>query len=222
MLSYIYTAFSQGEIWMFAILAFQIISIGVIAERVYFLYLRRSVGQRNLTKVFESDIKSGNLENALKQAATLSRSEPIGAVAAAGLQAAMNMGGREEIQAKMEEYISLETEKLDQRTGFLAMLGNVGTLLGLLGTVVGMIKAFSSIANVNTAEKSAMLTEGVALAMNTTAYGLIMAIPALVMYAVLNNRSQRLQEDLHQASTRIYNWLSFNFEPVQKAKKKLL
>lgn len=222
MMSYIYTAFSQGEIWMYAILAFQILSVGLIAERVYFLYVRRTGGQRKLTSKFETEIKSGNLDSAMKRAEALSRSEPIGSVAAAGLQAAVSMGGREEIQAKMEELIAIETEKLDQRTGFLAMLGNVGTLLGLLGTVVGMIKAFSSIANVNPAEKSAMLTEGVALAMNTTAYGLIMAIPALVMYAVLNNRSQRLQEDLNQAATKIYNWLSFNFEPVQKTKKRTL
>lgn len=220
MMTYIYTAFSAGEIWMYAILAFQIISIAIIAERVFFLYFRRTGGQKKYSQIFENDIKTGNLEAALKRAEALSKSEPIGSVACAGIQAAMHMGGREEIQAKMEELVSVETEKLDQRTGFLAMLGNVGTLLGLLGTVVGMIKAFSSIANVNPAEKSALLTEGVALAMNTTAYGLIMAIPALIMFAVLNNRSQKLQEDLNQGSTKIYNWLSFNFEPVQKAKKK--
>jgi biopolymer transport protein ExbB/TolQ len=220
MMTYIYTAFSRGEIWMYAILFFQILSLAIIAERVYFLYFRRAGGQRKISQVFETDIKTGNLESALKRAESIGTSEPIGTVVAAGIQAALHMGGREEIQAKMEELVAVETEKLDQRTGFLAMLGNVGTLLGLLGTVIGMIKAFSSIASVNPAEKSALLTEGVALAMNTTAYGLIMAIPALVMFAVLNNRSQKLQEDLNQGATKVYNWLSFNFEPVQKTKKR--
>jgi biopolymer transport protein ExbB/TolQ len=126
----------------------------------------------------------------------------------------MNMGGREEIQSKMDEVFAVESEKLERRTGFLAMLANVGTLLGLLGTIVGLIQAFDAVATLNPVEKSMMLTKGVALAMNTTAYGLIMAIPALIMYAVLTNRSNRLQEDLSQATTKALNWLSFSYENV--------
>ncbi|MEO0337550.1 MAG: MotA/TolQ/ExbB proton channel family protein, partial [Pseudomonadota bacterium] len=126
---------------------------------------------------------------------------------------------REEIQAKMDEVLLAENAKLERRTGFLAMLGNVGTLLGLLGTIVGLIGSFGSVASVNPVEKAAMLTQGISMAMNTTAYGLIMAIPALVMFAILQNRANRIAEDLNQGSLKVFNWLSFNYETVDRAKK---
>jgi biopolymer transport protein ExbB len=207
-------AFTEGGIWMYAILAVQIVSIAIMAERVYALYFQSAKNQRQIANIIEDDIKSGRIEKVISRARSLAKSEPIGAVILAGAQAAQDMGGREEIQAKMDEVLTHENAKLERRTGFLAMLGNVGTLLGLLGTIIGLIQSFSSVANINAAEKSILLTQGVALAMNTTAYGLIMAIPALVMYAVLMNRTSQLQEDLNQGSVKVFNWLSFNFESV--------
>lgn len=219
MFSYISQAFVDGGLWMYAILAVHIVSIAIIAERVYALYFKRGTSQKALANQFEDDIRRGELDHALRRAEGL-KTQPIGNIAASAIRAALDLGGREEIHAKMEEHITAETESIERSTGFLAMLGNVGTLLGLLGTIVGLIQAFSSVADVTGAEKSIMLTQGVALAMNTTAYGLIMAIPALIMFSVLNNRSQKLIEDLNQGATKIYNWLSFSFEPVQKPKKR--
>jgi biopolymer transport protein ExbB len=207
-------AFSEGGIWMFAIMAAQIFSVAIIAERVFALFINRSKNQKAIAKDFEEDIKRGRLDLALAKARTLAKSEPVAAVVQAGILAAQDMGGRDEIQAKMDEVLSVENAKLERRTGFLAMLGNVGTLLGLLGTIVGLIQAFSSVSQMNGAEKSMYLTQGVALAMNATAYGLIMAIPALVMYAVLMNRTNHLQEDLNQSAFKVFNWLSFGFESV--------
>lgn len=213
-ISSIARAFSDGGIWMFAIMIAQIFSIAIIAERVYALFINRSQNQKTIARDFEDDIKKGRLDLALSKARTLSRNEPVAAVIQAGVLAAQDMGGRDEIQAKMDEVLAVENAKLERRTGFLSMLGNVGTLLGLLGTIVGLIQAFSSVSNMNAAEKSMYLTQGVALAMNATAYGLIMAIPALIMYAVLMNRTNHLQEDLNQAAFKAFNWLSFSFESV--------
>jgi biopolymer transport protein ExbB/TolQ len=207
-------AFSEGGIWMLAIMAAQIFSIAIIAERVFALYVSRSKNQKAVAQEFEDDIKKGRLDRVVGKARGLAAHEPVAAVIAAGAQAAQDLGGRDEIQAKMDEILAIENAKLERRTGFLSMLGNVGTLLGLLGTIIGLIRAFSSISNMNAAEKSIYLTQGVALAMNATAYGLIMAIPALVMYAVLMNRTQHLQEDLNQAAFRAFNWLSFSYESV--------
>jgi biopolymer transport protein ExbB len=100
------------------------------------------------------------------------------------------------------------------------MLGNVGTLLGLLGTIVGMIHSFAATANVSAVEKATMLSQGISTAMHATAYGLIMAIPALVMFAVLQNRAQRLSEDLNQGALRVFNWLSYNYESVPQKKNR--
>ncbi|OFZ15947.1 MAG: gliding motility protein [Bdellovibrionales bacterium RBG_16_40_8] len=207
-------AFSEGGVWMYAILGVQIASIAIIAERAFALYMINKKNQKKIIRNFEDDIRRGELELAVKNASGLANSEPIAAVVLAGAMAAKNMGGRDEIQAKMDEVLAVENAKLGRRTGFLAMLGNVSTLLGLLGTIIGLINAFASVANLNAAEKSILLTKGVALAMNTTAYGLITAIPALVMYAVLTNRTNHLQEDLNQAALKVFNWLSFNYEAI--------
>ncbi len=207
-------AFEQGGIWMFAIMVAQIFSLAIIAERVFALFVARSKNQSKIAREFEEDIKKGRLDRVLHKSRALAASEPIAAVTCAGAQAAQDFGARDEVQAKMDEILAIENAKLERRTGFLSMLGNVGTLLGLLGTIIGLIHAFSSISNMNAADKSVYLTQGVALAMNATAYGLIVAIPALVMYAVLMNRTQHLQDDLNQASFRVFNWLTFNYQSV--------
>ena len=211
-------AFASGGIWMWTILAVQIVSIAIIAERVIQLYVLRTLGQSKLVNQFESDIKKGQLDNALSKAKAFSVRNPIATVIHAGTQAAINMGGREEIQSKMDEILLIENSRLEKRTGLLAMLGNTGTLLGLLGTIVGLIKSFSSVSSLNPIEKANMLTQGIALAMNTTAYGLIMAIPALVMFGVLQNRTNQLADDLNQGSLKAFNWLSFNYDSVPKRK----
>ena len=213
-------AFTAGGIWMWAILLAQIVSIAIIIERVIYLYVLRSPVQKQIVNRFEKDIKSGQLKNALNANSVTGRN-PIYKVVKAGAIAADGFGGREEIQAKMDEILVSEAEKLDKRTGYLPMLGNVGTLLGLLGTIVGLIQAFAVVAdNNNPVEKAAVLTQGIAMAMNTTAYGLIMAIPALVAYAVLQSRTNCLNEDLKQSAQRAANWLSYNFASVSSTSKK--
>ena len=209
-------AFANGGIWMWAILAVQVVSIAIIIERVIALYVMKRPNQTNFAEKFERDIRQGDIEAVISNSRRFHMINPLSYVVEAGAKAARDMGGRDEIQAKMDEVLLEENSKLERRTGFLAMLGNVGTLLGLLGTIVGLIGAFGSVAEVNAVEKAALLTSGISLAMNTTAYGLIMAIPALVMFAVLQNRANRLSEDLNQGALKIFNWLSFNYESVGK------
>jgi biopolymer transport protein ExbB/TolQ len=88
---------------------------------------------------------------------------------------------------------------IEQRTGFLAVISNAATLIGLLGTIIGMIKCFASVANADPAQKATMLANGIAEAMNCTAFGLITAIPALLAFAVLQSRSQHLIGDINEA-----------------------
>lgn len=214
-------AFTVGGIWMYAILAVHIVSLAIMAERIYFLYFKRTGGQKKLAGHFEGDIKKGNIEQAMSKAQTLGRSQPLGVVAQAGFQSAMNMGGKEEIHAKMAEIISSENDGLEKRTSILAMIGNVATLIGLLGTITGMIKSFSAVSMANAVEKATILSTGISEAMNCTAYGLVVAIPALVMFTVLNGRTHSLQEDLNQGATKILNWLSYNFETVPRKRKSL-
>lgn len=211
--------FAADALWMWAILAAQVVSIAIIAERLFALYVTRKDNQKKLAKVLVDDVRSGNLEKALKRAEGLSKSQPLGAVAAAGIQAAIDMGGKEEIQIKMDEVLLEESSRVEKRIGFLAMFANVATLLGLLGTITGLIQSFAGIANANAAEKATILSQGISLAMNTTAYGLIVAVPSLIMYSVLQNRATRLTEDLNKASLNLFIQLSYHNEVVPMKKK---
>jgi biopolymer transport protein ExbB len=213
---------SADAIWMWTILAAQIVSVAIILERGYALFLDRKINQRSLAKVLSEDVRSGNMEKALKRAESMSKSQPVGTVAAAGLQAALNMGGKEEIQMKMDEVLLEETSRVEQRIGFLAMFANVATLIGLLGTVTGLIHSFAGIGNANAAEKALILSKGISLAMNCTAYGLIVAVPALVMYSVLQNRAARLTEDLNKAALNLFIQLSFHNETVPAKRRNSL
>ncbi len=207
-------AFNEGGFWMYAILGAQIASIAIIIERVMALYLARSESQIKLVDQFESSIKKGEIDSVIQQAERMAGKHPVANVLVVGAKAAKNLGGRDEIQSRMDEVLLSENTKLDVRTGYLAMLGNVGTLLGLLGTITGMIRSFGAVSNANPVEKAALLASGISEAMNATAYGLIVAIPALVAYAILQSRTMKLAEDLNQASLRAFNWLTYSFETV--------
>jgi len=213
-------AFGHGGFVMWIIFVGQIFSLAIIIERVYALYVSRSLNNKKVAMTFEEDIKKGRLETVLAKAHKLSQKDSaIGKVILAGTQAAQSRGGSEEIQSKMDEVLLAEASAVEKRTGFLAAIGNIGTLAGLLGTIIGLIDSFAAVANVNPAEKAALLSQGISAAMYATAYGLLVAIPALAMFAVLQNRANSVSEDVNQTALMVYNWLTYSYEPVQKKSK---
>ncbi|MBL7543639.1 MAG: MotA/TolQ/ExbB proton channel family protein [Bdellovibrionaceae bacterium] len=214
MFSKIAIAFEEGGFWMWPILATQLVSLAILAERTYALYFKNKINQSEFVNGFEEAIRRGELDNVLERAKSSMAEMPVAKAIIAGAKAAKNFGGKEEIQGKMDEVLLYENSLVERRIGFLTMLGNVATLTGLLGTITGMIKSFAAVANAVPAEKAALLAAGIAEAMNATAYGLITAIPALVMYAVLQNRANHLVEDLNRSALKVFNWLSYSYEPV--------
>lgn len=207
-------AFISGGVWMWFILAVQIVAMVICAERTIALYIKRKPTQRKNVMQFEKSIRQGDLKTVLS-ATNMNSTLPISRTVAAGTEAAINLGGKDEIQGRMEEVILEETENIDKRTGFLAMLANIATLAGLLGTITGMITAFAAVSSANAMEKATLLSSGISEAMYTTAYGLIVAIPTLCIYALLANRSQVLTDDLNQAALKAFNWLSYSFNPLE-------
>lgn len=214
LLAKIAQAFEHGGFWMWPILVIQLFSIAIIIERTYSLFIRRKLNQHAVVAGFEDNIRRGELDVVIQKAQAQEAVNPVARAVVAGAKAAQFLGGKEEIQGKMDEVLIAENTTLDQRTGFLSMLGNVATLTGLLGTITGMIKSFAAVSYANPSEKAALLAAGISEAMNATAYGLITAIPALVAYAILQNRANRLAEDLNHSALKAFNWLSFTYEPV--------
>ncbi|MBC7753279.1 MAG: MotA/TolQ/ExbB proton channel family protein [Moraxellaceae bacterium] len=207
-------AFEHGGMWMYVILVIQLFSVAIMIERSIVLFGRKKLNQTALALGFEDDIRRGEIDAVINKANNLSTTEPVAKAILAGAKSAKFFGGKEEIQAKMDEVLLHENALLDRRTGFLSMLGNVATLVGLLGTITGMIKSFAAVSYASPTEKAALLAAGISEAMNATAYGLIAAIPALVAYAILMNRANLVSEDLNQGALKVFNWLSYNYESV--------
>jgi biopolymer transport protein ExbB/TolQ len=120
--------------------------------------------------------------------------------------------GDEALQARMDEQLTKEISSYDKRTGFLSMFGNVATLLGLLGTVTGMIISFSGVASATPVERINMLSTGISEALNATAFGLIVAIPALVAYAIYQNKTDKIVGELTEQASEIYHDFLFYTE----------
>ncbi len=207
-------AFAHGGFWMWPILALQMVSVAIFFERVKTLFRSRNPNQTEIAAQFEENIRRGEIAKVIEKAKELSATSSVARAILAGAQAAKNLGGKDEIQGKMDEVLIQENNTLEHRTGFLTMIGNVATLTGLLGTISGMISSFAAVAYANPSEKATLLSAGISEAMNCTAYGLIVAIPALVMYAILQNRANQLSDDMNQAALKSFHWLCFSYEPA--------
>lgn len=214
----LYKFILEGGFWMWPILIVQIFSMALIIERLMALYSRRAPNARKKVRLFEDEIKKGQLDRVIARAEK-SGNDPVNLLVRTGAQAVLASSGKEEIQLKIEELVMEETSRVEKRLGYLAMLANVATLLGLLGTIVGMIQSFASLTHSTGAEKAKLLAEGISVAMNTTAYGLIVAVPALVMYAVLQGRANALTEDLNKAALRLYIWFGFNVDAPKSGRR---
>ena len=115
------------------------------------------------------------------------------------------MQAEHEIQQSMDEEALRELPKIEKRTGYLAMLGNLATLCGLLGTITGLIKSFASVAGVDPSMKATMLSKGISEAMNCTAFGLGTGIMGLAAYAWLNGKTQHILDGVNQATVETLN-----------------
>jgi len=130
---------------------------------------------------------------------------PIARIISAGLARMAQSPRREDIELAMEEGVLEAMPRLEKRTPYLATLANIATLLGLLGTIIGLIAAFTAVANADPAEKAALLSQSIAVAMNTTAFGLIAAIPLLLFHAMLQTKTTEIIDSLEMAGVKCLN-----------------
>ncbi|MBL9110842.1 MAG: MotA/TolQ/ExbB proton channel family protein, partial [Myxococcales bacterium] len=122
----------------------------------------------------------------------------------------------EEVQAAMDEAALREVPKIAKRTGYLALMANLSMLSGLLGTVLGLIESFGAVGgeSVDPSQKARILAEGISEAMNCTAFGLIVAIMGLIGFAILNGKTQQLEDDVNEASVQVLNLVVTNRQKV--------
>jgi biopolymer transport protein ExbB len=115
---------------------------------------------------------------------------------------------REDVEIAMEESMMEIVPRLEKRTPYVALTSSIATLLGLLGTIMGLIQAFTAVANANPAEKADLLSASISVAMNTTAFGLMVAIPLLVMHAILTSKTGDIVDSLEMATVKALNVFS--------------
>lgn len=214
---FIINAFQEGGAFMYVILAFGVFTIGFMIERYMALYINHKAAPAGLrTKVIEY-ITRGQFQHADNLIKTSAGGTALGRIVSVGCQMRAAGAAEEEVQARMDEQLNIEINAIDKRTGFLAMFGNVATLVGLLGTIAGMIHSFAAVAAATPMERATMLSRGISEAMNCTAFGLIVAVPALVAYAIYQNKTDKIINQLTHETTEIYHDLIFLFDGGKKS-----
>ena len=203
----LFKAFDNGGLGMYPISVAFIFAIAIVIERIYVLYFRSSVDKEAFLRGLKKHIYAGDLDKAISYCAGQKRT-PLVSVIKAGL---INVPkGEEDVQAAMDEATLRESPKIERRTGYLAMISNVATLLGLLGTIIGLIHCFGAVANANPADKATILSQGISEAMYCTAFGLLTAIATLVFYSVLQGRTQQMVDDINESSVGVLNLIVTN------------
>ena len=205
-------AFEQGGWGMYPIAAALIFALAIMIDRAYVLYSKANIDKEAFLRGLKKHIYSGDLDKAISYCAGQKRT-PLVSVIKSGL---INVPkGEEDVQAAMDEATLRESPKIEKRTGYLAMIGNVATLLGLLGTITGLIKCFSAVGSANPADKANILSQGISEAMNCTAFGLGVAIPSLVVYSVMQGRTQSMVDDINEAAVGVLNLIVANKDKMK-------
>lgn len=200
--------FHEGGIFMYPILVLGIISGAIAVDRWRALYRTMPMNKEHFFKSLTSYLFKNDLQGMILVCDQ--NPTPLSKVVKSCLIRLVNKSTDSEIQAALDEGAMMETPAIEARIGYLAVIANVSTLFGLLGTVTGLIQSFRAVASADAATKAALLTKGIAEAMNTTAFGLIVAIPTLLLYSVLQNRAQRLIDDINEISMRTFNFILAN------------
>ncbi|MGC6416619.1 MAG: MotA/TolQ/ExbB proton channel family protein [Bradymonadia bacterium] len=200
------TFYKQGGAWMHPILVMSIIGLGIMIERFIFLYFKYNINASAFMAQIQKLVMANNIDRAIKLCSA-APSAALPRVIKAGLMRANK--GPEEIQNAVEEATLEIVPIVTKRTTVLQQIANIATLLGLLGTILGLIAAFDALKNPNIPadQRQSMLAGGIAMAMNTTAFGLIVAIPCLVAQVFLSSVTKKIIDEIDQYSVRLENLL---------------
>ena len=194
--------FQLGGAFMFPIAIVLAIGLAIAIERWLYLSAQTKRNRRDFDALLPM-LKSQRLAEVSK--VTSQSGSAISRIAADGLQRRSVTRQRSDIESAMEEGLLEILPSIERRTPYLATFANVATLLGLLGTIIGLIGAFTAVANADPAEKATLLSLSISTAMNTTAFGLMVAIPLLLIHSLLQSKTSAIVESLEIAVVKFLN-----------------
>ncbi len=199
--------FVTGGPFMYPILIVFAVGAAIAIERYVTLTLVTTRNQNVWSKV-QPALLNGDFEKAREM--TSNDNSAISKLLGMGLARQGAVRRREDIEIAMEESMMEIIPQLEKRTPYVALASSIATLLGLLGTIMGLIQAFTAVANANPAEKADLLSASISVAMNTTAFGLMVAIPLLITNTVLTSKTGEIVDSLEMASVKALNVISSN------------
>jgi len=194
--------FQEGGPFMYPIAVVLGIGVAIALERYFYLANQTRVNRRDFEKILPL-LRQRN-QRELANVVQKSRSA-VSRIVADGLNRRSSSRRRGDIEYAMEEGLLEVLPSIERRTPYLATFANIATLLGLLGTIIGLIAAFTAVANADPAEKATLLSESISIAMNTTAFGLMAAIPLLLIHSVLQSKTSAIVESLEIAVVKFLN-----------------
>lgn len=194
----------DGGFFMYPILLVLFLGLGIVIERTLYLTKVVSTNKTIWNEVYPL-IAKGQLSAAHNK--VKSDEAALARILNNGLTRTMNARRSEDIETAMEEGLMEVMPRLEARTSYVSTFANIATLLGLTGTVQGLISAFDAVANADPAIKGDLLSSSISIAMNTTLFGLVVAIPLILAYSYLQNKTNSVVESLEMASIKFLNAL---------------
>ncbi len=197
--------FSTGGAFMYPILLVFAVGLAIAIERFVTLNNVTSKNQ-SAWRDIQPLLSEGDFDKARE--ASEKNESPIGRLLSMGLALQGAVRRREDVEIVMEEGMMEIVPQLEKRTPYVALASSIATLLGLLGTIMGLIQAFTAVANANPAEKADLLSASISVAMNTTAFGLMAAIPLLIIHALLATKTNEIVDGMEMASVKVLTAIS--------------
>lgn len=191
--------FQTGGLFMYPILIVFACGAAIAIERYLRLTMVRNANREMWDKL-QPLLSEGDFDTA--RTMTADNKSTISHLLNSGLELQGAVRRRDDIEIAMEETMMEIIPQLEKRTPYIALFSNIATLLGLLGTIMGLIQAFTAVANANPADKADLLSASISVAMNTTAFGLMAGIPLLIVYVVLTSKTGEIVDSLEMASVK--------------------
>jgi biopolymer transport protein ExbB/TolQ len=204
-MDFVLNFFRSGGPFMYLILVISVIAMATVFERGYMILVKFNINGAAFMAQIQKLVMANNIDRAIK----LCNAESDAALTKV-LKAGLTRANRSalEIQNSVDEATLEAIPQLQKRTPYLGMWANVATLTGLLGTIQGLVLAFAAVANADPSMKQEMLANGISMAMYTTAFGLVVAIPTMVAHSVISNRTVKLIDEIDQYSVKLINLLA--------------
>ncbi|NLH49869.1 MAG: MotA/TolQ/ExbB proton channel family protein [Myxococcales bacterium] len=202
--TWFYEMFDKGGSVMYVIAVFSVLAMAISIERAFYILFRYNIDGPAFMKKLQKLVEARNYDRAIQ----LCNAAPNAALSRV-LRAGLLKAGRDqrEVQNAVDESALELLPLLQKRTGYLQVIANVSTLLGLLGTIIGIIDSFRAVAQVEASQRQQALMKGIYVALYTTAFGLMVAVPTLVAHAVIDARTVKIIDEIDEFSVKLINLL---------------